>query len=68
MLNNEPTLNQIDDYNGNESKEKKRTVKLVIAGILIVCAVYAMLKVNFNNVEDYTGTTEKPGINTAKGY
>jgi len=68
MLNNEPTLDQIDDYNGNESKEKKRTVKLVIAGILILGALYAMLKLNFNNVEEYVGTPEKPGINTAKDY
>jgi len=66
MLNNEPTLNQIDDYNGNESKEKKRTIQFVILGIIIVSILYGFLKFNYNSVDDYIGTPEKPGINTTK--
>ncbi|MDY0327306.1 MAG: hypothetical protein RBR07_03575 [Arcobacteraceae bacterium] len=65
-LNSEPSLDKIDDYNGKESKEKNRTVKLVIVGILIVGAIYAGAKYYFSDVNDYIGTEQSPGINTSK--
>ncbi|MBU1667459.1 hypothetical protein KKC13_03515 [bacterium] len=65
-LQGEPSLDQIDDYNNNESPEKRRTVRLVIIGILIVGALYALVKYNFSSPSDYVGTVENPGINTAK--
>ncbi|MBD3841808.1 MAG: hypothetical protein IE909_07980 [Campylobacterales bacterium] len=68
MLKNEPTLEQIDDYNGNESKEKRNTVRLVVIGIILIGAIYSYMKYNYTVVEDYVGTPEKPGINTAKDY
>ncbi len=40
----EPTLDQIEDYNGNESQEKRKTVNLVIIGLLAVGCVYASVK------------------------
>jgi len=40
----EPTLSNIEDYNGNESKQKKYTVYLVI-GLLITFGIgYTMVK------------------------
>jgi len=42
-LKDEPSLEQIDDYNGKESKEKKYTVYTVIVGILIVSSLYQYL-------------------------
>ena len=40
----EPSLSQIEDYNGNESKEKKRIIYLV-AGLLIALGLgYTMVK------------------------
>ena len=33
-MENEPSLDQIDDYNNNESPEKRKTIKLVILFIL----------------------------------
>lgn len=66
ILDNEPSLNKIDDYNNQESKEKSNTVKLVILGILIVGAVYAGFKSYFSDVNDYVGTKEAPGINPVK--
>lgn len=40
----EPTLSQIDDYNGNESKEKKFTVYFVV-GLLVALGIgYSMVK------------------------
>lgn len=66
MGNNEPTLEQIEDYNNNESTEKRNTVKLVVIGILVLGAVYSFIKFSYNNVDDYIGTSEQPGFNTSK--
>lgn len=30
LNNGEPSLNKIDDYNGNESKQKRNIVRLVV--------------------------------------
>ncbi len=65
-LQGEPSLEQIDDYNNNETPEKRRTVRLVVIGILVVGAIYALFKYNFSTPSDYIGTPENPGINTAK--
>ncbi len=65
-MNIEPSLDQIDDYNNNESPQKRRTVRLVIIGILVVGAVFSFIKYKSDNVNDYIGTPEKPGINTAR--
>ncbi|KIM06145.1 MAG: hypothetical protein KU29_09260 [Sulfurovum sp. FS06-10] len=65
-LQGEPSLEQIDDYNNNESPEKRRTIRLVIIGILVVGVIYALVKYNFSTPNDYIGTPENPGINTSK--
>jgi hypothetical protein len=65
MHNNEPSLNNIDDYNGNESEEKRRTVLIVIAICLLVGVIYTGFKIAYDTPNDYIGTPEKPGINTA---
>jgi len=65
MQNNEPNLNNIDDYNGNESEEKRRTVLLVIAFCLLIGAIYAGFRVAYDTPSDYIGTPQNPGINTA---
>ena len=65
-LEGEPTLHQIDDYNNNETPEKRRTVRLVVVSILIVGAIYAYAKYTYSMPSDYIGTPENPGINTAR--
>ena len=65
-LQGEPSLEQIEDYNNNESPEKRKTVRLVVIGILIVGALYALVKYNFSTPSDYIGTPENPGINITK--
>jgi len=40
----EPTLSNIEDYNGNESKQKKYTVYLVIALLVTFGIGYTMVK------------------------
>lgn len=66
-FNDEPSMNKIDDFNGNESKEKRNTVRLVIVGLIVIGALYSFIKMNYGEVNDYVGTSEKPGINTTKG-
>ena len=64
-MQGEPSLEQIDDYNGNETPQKRKTVRLIIAGLLILSAIYGLVKYNFSTPSDYVGTPENPGINTA---
>ena len=40
----EPSLTKIDDYNGNESKQKRNTVRLIVILLLIFGAVLTYLK------------------------
>ncbi len=66
MIDNEPSMSKIDDYHGNESKEKRSTVNKVIILCLAVGAILVALKLAYNNPGDYVGTPENPGINTAR--
>jgi len=65
-MQGEPSLSQIDDYNGTATPEKQKLVRNIIIGLLIVSAIYGLAKFNFSTPSDYVGTTENPGINTAK--
>ncbi len=38
---NEPSLEKIDDYNGNESSQKRRTIWLVVIVTLLIGAIFA---------------------------
>jgi len=61
-LTDEPTMHQIDDYDNNETPEKRRLVRLIIVGLLVVSAIYGTIKFQNNTVNDYIGTAESPGI------
>ncbi|MDN5072858.1 hypothetical protein PJV94_05655 [Aliarcobacter butzleri] len=39
----EPTLEKIDDYNGNESKQKRNVIRLVIVLLLVFGVVLTYL-------------------------
>jgi len=65
-MENEPTLEQIEDYNDNESPQKRKTVKLVVLFCIVVAVVYGYIKFNYSAVDEYVGTKEHPGINTTK--
>lgn len=67
QLKGEPSLEKIDDFNGKESKEKRNTVRLVIIGLIVFGAIYSYIKYENNQVDDYIGTAENPGINVTKG-
>ncbi len=40
----EPSLEKIDDYNGNESKQKRNTVRLIVILLLALGAFFAYMK------------------------
>jgi len=64
MIDNEPTLENIEDYNGKESQTKKSIINKVIIFCLVIGTLLAIAKVTNNTVSDYIGTTQSPGINT----
>ena len=64
----EPSLEDMDDYNGHESKSKRKTINYIIIGLLIVGVIFGIIKTQYNSVNDYVGTPQKPGINTSKSY
>ena len=64
-MDDELSLEKIDDYNDNESSEKRNIVRLVVVFCVLVGAFFGYLKYN-NQVDDYVGTKEAPGISTTK--
>jgi len=40
----EPTLNQIEDYNGHESPQKRKTVYIVVALLIALGLGYTFIK------------------------
>lgn len=62
-LENEPTLGTIDDYNNKENTKKRKTIRLVILGLVLFAGLLTYIKMTNNTVSDYIGTTDNPGIN-----
>ena len=46
MKNSEPTLDTIEDYDGQESKEKRMTIWIVVLVGLLIGAVYGLIAAN----------------------
>jgi hypothetical protein len=68
-LTNEPSMNEIDDYNNNESPEKRKTIHIIIVALLFIGLIsYALIKYNSSMPSDYVGTIEKPGIISTKVF
>ncbi|MEA2018352.1 MAG: hypothetical protein U9N59_07880 [Campylobacterota bacterium] len=65
-MENEPTLEQIEDYNDNESPQKRKTVKLVVLFCIVVAVTYGYFKFTYSSTDEYVGTKENPGINIIK--
>ena len=61
MQNSEPTLQNIEDYHGKGSTEKRLTVWIVILSGLLVAAVYGVISAN-TSVSDVLVTKEQTGI------
>lgn len=65
-MDDELSLEKIDDYNDKESKEKRNTVRIVVVFCLVVGALFAFLQSSNNEDKDYVGTKELPGITATK--
>lgn len=61
-MNNEPTLEGIEDFDNKESAETRSIIKKVIVGILLVGAVYAGFKIYFSDVSDKIDTASKSAV------
>jgi len=61
MKNSEPTLSTLEDYNGKESKEKRRTIWVVILSGLLLGVIYAVLSTN-STVSDSLIEKKQTGI------
>jgi hypothetical protein len=64
-MDDELSLDKIDDYHDKESSEKRNIVRGVVIFLLIIGAVLSYLKYT-SQVDDYIGTKEAPGISTTK--
>jgi hypothetical protein len=68
MQSNEPTLNNLDDYDGNESPRKRKTINRVIIFCLFMGAILVAAKLLTEDNSEYIGTPEKPGIHLIKNF
>jgi len=65
-LVNEPTLDTIDDYNNQETPEKRKTIRLIIGGLFVFAIILSYIKISNDTVSDYIGTAENPGITVTR--
>ena len=63
MYSNEPTLQNIEDYNGQESNEKRLTIWIVILTGLLLGSVYGIISANSSVSDSLVG---KEQINIVK--
>lgn len=49
----EPSLTKIDDYNGNESKQKRNSVRFIVLILLVIGAIFAYLRQPYNDEVKY---------------
>lgn len=61
MQSNEPTLQEIEDYIGKGSKEKRLTVWIVILSGLLLGSIYGIISAN-TSVSDVLVSKERTGI------
>lgn len=61
-LTDEPTNEQIDDYDNKETPKKRKTIYLIIGVLLLIGAVSFFLFKPSMMPSDYVGTAEEPGI------
>ncbi|HIP47254.1 MAG TPA: hypothetical protein EYG95_06825 [Campylobacterales bacterium] len=61
-MNNEPTLEEIEDFDNNESPETRSIIKKVIVGLIVLGALYGATKFYFSDVSDKLDTTSRPAV------
>jgi len=61
MIQTEPSLENIEDYDGQESNEKRLTVYIVILSGLLIGAIYGIIASN-TSVSDVLVAKDTTGI------
>jgi hypothetical protein len=61
-LHQEPNLNTIDDYNNQESKHKRQSIRFIIIGLIVFATLLGYIQMNNDTISDYIGTPSSPGI------
>ncbi|SFV51513.1 hypothetical protein MNB_SV-9-237 [hydrothermal vent metagenome] len=56
-IEDEPSLETIDDYNNNESPEKRKNIYMIIFGLLILGVILTSIKMSNNSVSDKIETS-----------
>ena len=62
MQYTEPTLENLEDYRGQESSEKRLTIWVVILSGLLVGALYSIVKLNTTSSAEIVSTEKVTGI------
>jgi len=61
-LIDEPVIQDIEDYNNQESPQKRRNIRLIVLGLVLFSGLMTYIKLTNDTVSDYIGTIENPGI------
>ncbi len=61
-LQDEPTLETIDDYNNNESPEKRKTIYMIIFGLLVFGIILVSIKISNNSTSDKIETSSNAKV------
>ena len=62
MQNIEPSLETIEDYNGEESREKRLTIWIVVLSGLLIGAIYVIVQANTSVGDELVFEKERSGI------
>ncbi len=61
-MDNEPTLEGIEDFDNNESSQTRNIIVMVIVGLLVVGSIYGAGKAYFSSVSDELDTSSNPAV------
>ena len=61
-MQGEPTLEGIEDFDNQESKETRSIIIKVVVGLLIIGAIYTLVKMNFSTVSDAISTPSADAV------
>jgi hypothetical protein len=61
-MHSEPTLEGIEDFDNQESEEKRSIVKKVVVMLLLIGAFYTAAKIYFSDVSDRVDISSKAAV------
>jgi len=61
-VNSEPSLEKIEDYCGNETKEKRMTIHIVILTGLVLGSLFTIVKLNNPVTQEDRLNADRSGI------